>query len=203
MAKKAKKRSFKERFLAFYNEQTKQHTLTKFAIIFVVFVAYFILISSKYGAKDGLLITVLTWSFFVFCTPVADAGFFLDFPIRLIAKVRMIYSEIVVWIIAIILNVTVLLTTPLVYEKTLMLSLFHHILVKPFPFWGIILLSAAGTFLSVYFADELLDVSSHKNREKYHKHVNKYQVILMVFLIALIIVLYDFLLKHMGIAIHL
>ncbi|MCF7798292.1 hypothetical protein K9M74_00140 [Candidatus Woesearchaeota archaeon] len=201
--KTSKKGSFKERFIAFYSEQTKQHTFAKFSIVLLVILIYFIIISSHYGTKDGFLITALTWSFFVFCTPVADAGFLLDFPIRLITKLRMIYSEMVVWVIALILNVIVFFTNPGVYEKTFILSLFHHILSQPFPFWGIILLSGAGTFLSVYFADELLDVSTHKNREKYHRHVNKYQIILMLFLIVLIIIFYNFLLTKMGITIHL
>jgi hypothetical protein len=60
------------------------HTLRviKFLLLFTILIFYFAFISFKYGVKDGFAITLLTWSFFVLCTPIADAGFILDFPIR-------------------------------------------------------------------------------------------------------------------------
>ena len=85
--------------------ETKKHTLRKFLFILLVIIVYFLLTSLKLGFKDGISITILTWSFFVFCTPIADAGFLIDFPIRLITKLKMVYTEIIVWIVAAIVNV--------------------------------------------------------------------------------------------------
>ncbi len=42
------------------------------------------------------------------------------------------------------------------------------------PFWAIILVSALGTFMSVYFANELVDIVKHEEREKYKKHAHKH-----------------------------
>jgi H+/Cl- antiporter ClcA len=161
------------------------------------------LTSLKLGFKDGISITILTWSFFVFCTPIADAGFLIDFPIRLITKLKMVYTEIIVWIVAAIVNVFFFFLNPQIYNSTILLSLFKQILTNPWPFWIIIILSGIGTFLSILFADELMDVKLHKDRKKYHKHVNKYQLLIFTFIIILIIIVYYFLIKKLGIDIPL
>ncbi len=181
--------------------ETKLYSLKKFLIIILIFIIYFIFISIKFGIGNGFLVSLLTWSFFVFCTPVADAGFLLDFPIRLIMRIRMIYTEIFVWFFALILNLAFLFIKPQVYEKTIMLKLFKHILLNPMPFWAIILLSALGTFLSIHFGDELIDVAKHRHRKKYFSHHTKYKVIVFIFVIALIFCFYYYLLNTLGISI--
>lgn len=179
--------------------ETKQHVLIKFIIILVIILAYFLLVSLKYGIQDGFMVTALTWSFFVLCTPVADAGFFLDFPIRLLTKLKMVVSEILVWIIAIALNIFTFFLNPELYSKTKLLELFKHILESPFPFWGIILVSMVGTFVSIQFGDELLDKIKHEDRKMYHKHKYNYRLFAMAGIVLLTIVLYDFLLKKLGV----
>ena len=183
--------------------ETKKHTLRKFLFILLIIIAYFILTSIKLGFKEGISITILTWSFFVFCTPIADAGFLIDFPIRLITKFKMMYTEIIVWLVAIIVNIFFFLINPGIYNSTILLSLFKQILTTPWPFWIIIILSGIGTFLSVTFADELMDVKFHKERKKYHKHTNKYQLLIFAFIIIIIIIIYYFLIKKLGIDIPL
>lgn len=182
----------------YFIHETKKSVLVRFSLVVIVVVSYFIFVSVKYGVNRGFMITFLTWSFFVFCTPIADAGFLLDFPMRLITKIRMIYSEMFVWIIAFLINLYSLTFNPNIYEKTLILRLFKYILVHPFPFWSIIVISAIGTFLSIYFGDELIDVIKHENRKKHAKHKGKYKLILFLFLMV-ILVLYDFLLKKLGV----
>ena len=51
-----------------------------------LFFLYFVYLVYEYGIEDGGMVTLLTWSFFVLCTPVADAGFLLDFPIPFIVQ---------------------------------------------------------------------------------------------------------------------
>lgn len=159
--------------------------------------------SLKFGTKNGFFVTVLTWSFFVFCTPIADAGFILAFPVRLLLKVRMRYTQLASFVIALFLNFYTFFFLPEEYSKTVILNLFYHILSQPFPFWGIILLSIIGTIFSIYFGDELIDVTKHSKRKKYHKHKAKYQIIVAVFVLAVTLVLYDFLLKKLGVNIPL
>ena len=183
--------------------ETKRHSLQKFQIIVAVTVAYFILISWRYGLEEGLTIGLVTWSFFVLCTPIADAGFLFDFPIRILTGIRMFYTEHIVLMTAIIVNVFMVKINPFIYDKTILLSIFKKIIMNPFPYWGVIFLSAAGTFLSVYFADELMDVAKHPEREKYHKHKFKHHLIIMASLVVMVIIVYSFMLKELGIQIPL
>ncbi len=179
--------------------ETKRNVLVRFLLIVAIFVFYFALVSIRYGIQNGLMVTILTWSFFVFCTPIADAGFLVDFPVRILTKIRMLYSEIVVWIVAFLLNSYSLLFNPNVYEKTYLLMLFRYILLHPFPFWAIIIVSATGTFMSVYFGDELIDVVKYKHTKKYKKHKNKYKLILLLFMGAVaLFFLYTYLLEKLG-----
>jgi hypothetical protein len=84
--------------------KNKNQPWRKFLLLVALFALYFLYLIYEYGIQDGGLVTLLTWSFFVLCTPVADAGFLLDFPIRLLYKIKMIYTEIIVWILAISLS---------------------------------------------------------------------------------------------------
>lgn len=182
-----------------HQHETKQHVLIKFLAVLGILVMYFFIMMYKYGAEQGLLVTVLTWSFFVLCTPIADAGFLIDFPMRLLIRIKMIYSEIIVWIIAIGFNAYAFFLKPQIYESTHLLSLFKKILSDPFPYWGIILISGIGTFVSVYFGDELLNKVKHKERNFYHKHKYNYRFIVMIFISGISFILYSYLIKQLGI----
>jgi len=179
--------------------ETKRKALIKFLLVFLVFISYYIFITKQYGVQQGFFVSILTWSFFVLCTPIADAGFLLDFPFRLITKIKMLFSEMTVWIIAISLNLYAFFIRPELYDKTPLLKFFKHILEQPIPFWLIILISAIGTFVSIKFGDELLDKVNHSERQHYNKHKNKFRLLIMLFLFGIALVLYDFLLKKMSI----
>lgn len=177
--------------------------LTKFLAILGILVAYTIFISTKYGLENGLLISGLTWSFFVLCTPIADAGFLLDFPIRLISNIKMLHTEILVWFIAIALNLYVMNFNPEIYQNTMVLKLFEHILTKPYPYWSIILISAIGTFVSIHFGDSIVDELENHVHKKVQSHHNRYQYILMIFFIGMAVVIYKALLEELGMDIPL
>ena len=113
----------------------------------------------------------------------------------------MIQAEIIVWLIAISLNVLMLTFYPEIYQTTTLLQLFYHILTNPVPYWSIIILSAIGTFLSIHFGDELLDVVFHHERKKYFTHKEKYELIMLIVVFLIVIALYDLLLKELGIRI--
>lgn len=182
-----------------HKHETKRHVLLKFLLVLCIFLLYFIFIASRYGFSQGLFVTSLTWSFFVLCTPIADAGFLIDFPLRLVTGIRMFVAEVFVWGLAIGVNVYAYFFVSEIYEKTNLLSFFYHILESPFPYWAIILLSAVGTFVSIQFGDELIDNVYHKDRTMYVKHKKKYWYLVMLFIFVLSFVLYDFLLKKLGV----
>lgn len=183
--------------------ETKRHTLLKFVAVVLLLLIYFAVTARRFGAQEGLFISALTWSFFVFCTPIADAGALLDLPLRLLTGIRMLYAEMAVWAVSLGVLVSGALFAPGLFEKTLLLQLYEHIIADPWPNWLIIGLSAVGTFLSVLFGDELLDVSLHRERETYHRYGLKHQLIILLFLIVLVLILYDFLLKSLGIDVPL
>lgn len=187
----------------FLVQETKRKVLFRFLAVLFIVVTYFFYVAHKFGSGEGLLVTMLTWSFFVFCTPIADAGILIDFPLRYLVKVRMIYSEMAVWILATSMNILITLFNPALYDQTIVLQLFYHILSQPWPFWLIILLSAFGTFLSIMFADELVDVAEEHHRHFHRKHRMKLKLIILAAIFVFIFILYNFLLVKTGLQIPL
>lgn len=180
---------------------TKREGLIKFLLLLAVMLGYFGYLSWEYGFATGGIVAALTWSFFVLCTPVADAGFLLDFPVRLITGLRMFVTEMMVWGIALTINVTALSLSPESYQNSFLTSLLYQILTTPWPYWTIIALCGLGTFLSVRFGDEMLDVISHKNRDYHHQHGFKHKLIVIVAFFLIVIFAYYHLLASLGVEI--
>lgn len=183
-----------------YKHKTKRNVLLRFSYVLLVFIFYFIFVSYKFGFSNGFIVTIMSWSFFLFCTPIADAGFLIDFPVRLISRIRMIYVESSLWVFGISFNLFMYFFKPAYYQKTFLLKIFWTILSNPFPYYGIIILSFLGTFLSIYFGDELLDVARHKERRKFKKHKLKHRFIIFTFIILLIFLFYYSVLNKLGIS---
>jgi len=110
----------------------------------------------------------------------------------------MLISEIAVWALAIVVNSISLLYFSEYYETTILTKLLFEILTVPFPYWSVILLSGAGTFLSIKIADELMDVIHHKDREFFHHHWLKHEIIMIIFFVLVLIGYYK-LIASLGI----
>lgn len=177
----------------------KNQVLWKFVALLALLIGYFTYLTLQFDLLTGGIAAALTWSFFVLCTPIADAGFLLDFPLRLLFGIRMVVSEIAVWTIAISINAATLLLAPQYYETTLLTRLLAQILTTPYPYWAIILLAALGTFLSIRFGDELMDVLHHRDRDFFHSHHFKHELILVVFFILVLLGYYE-LIASLGIS---
>ena len=171
----------------------------KFVLLCILLVGYFGYLSYEYGVATGGVAALLTWSFFVLCTPVADAGFLLDLPLRLLFGIRMVVSEIAVWGVAFGLNAVTLLYAPHYYKTTILTEILHKIFMNPFPYWGVIVLSGLGTFLSIRFGDELMDVIHHHDRSYFHSHHFKHELILFAFFLVVLFGYYE-LITSVGIA---
>lgn len=169
----------------------KNQVWIKFLLLCLILFSYFFYLSYEYNLLTGGITSLLTWSFFVLCTPVADAGFLLDFPLRLLFGIRMVVSEIVVWAIAILINTVAFFYFRDFYQTTTITQLMEAILTTPFPYWFVILLSAVGTFLSIRFGDELMDVIHHKDRNFFHSHHFKHEVIVFIFFLIVIFGYYE------------
>jgi hypothetical protein len=177
----------------------KRQVVIKFLLLCLLLVAYLGYLTFTYDFRTGSVAALLTWSFFVLCTPVADAGFLLDFPLRLILGIRMFVSEIVVWGIAIGINVMALLWFPSDYETTAVTRLLQAILTTPWPYWSVVVISGFGTFLSIKFGDELMDVLHHHERTHFHKHGFKHELVLLAFAFVISLVAYYEIIKSLGI----
>ncbi|WP_373086098.1 hypothetical protein [Sneathiella sp.] len=165
--------------------------LIKFLLLLVLLGGYFAYLTYEFDLLTGGVSSLLTWSFFVLCTPVADAGFLLDFPLRLLFGIRMVFSELVVWAIAITANALALKYGAVYYDTTLITQILHQILINPYPYWGVIFLSAIGTFLSIRFGDELMDVLHHHDRAFFHSHKFKHELLLAGFFLVAIFAYYE------------
>ncbi len=195
----------KKKFFGKIEKYTHEHPFVKFLIVLGIFLIYLILTINHFGVENGILVSLLTWSFFVFCTPIADAGVLVDFPIRVLTGIRMLYSEIMVWIIALLINIYARTFEPAIYKKTIILEMFNYILNHPWPYGIIIVLSCIGTFLSVYFGDEILDIltTRKQKRKEYNQHILKHRIIIFLFLIAFVLMFYFFLLQNLKVNIPL
>lgn len=190
------------RFKTLHKIKTHREVLYKFLILLSILALYFGYLSIEYGILTGGLVAALTWSFFVLCTPVADAGFLLDLPIRILFGVRMLISEVLVWAIAIAINGYAILYNQAAYDKTVLTVLFKEIILTPYPYWSVFILSGIGTFLSIYFGDEMLDVLRHRDRVKYHEHAFKWKLVGLISLFLLIFFAYYLLLDTLNIQIN-
>lgn len=171
--------------------KVSRQIFVKFALLLALLAGYFAYLSYEFDLLTGGVSALLTWSFFVLCTPVADAGFLLDFPLRLLFGIRMVISEVVVWIVAILIVVATLAFAPLYYDTTLITKLLKQIAITPYPYWGVVGLSAVGTFLSIRFGDELMDVIHHRDRAFFHSHHFKHELVLFVFFIIALFGYYE------------
>lgn len=178
--------------------ETKKGQLVRFLVTATVLIIYIIYLSLRFGSV-GFSLGVITWSAFVMATPIADGGLILDFPVRLITNIRMIFSEMIVWCVAISANIYFLFTQKDIYQNTTITKAFYEILIHPWPNWIIVLFSLAGTFLSLYFADELLDIVFYEERKKYQKLRGIYQFVIGGFFVVLFYFLYKYFLELFGI----
>jgi hypothetical protein len=176
--------------------------LYKFLLLCILLVSYFSYLSFQYDVLTGGIASALTWTFFVLCTPIADAGILLDFPLRLLFGIRMLISEIAVWALAITINVVSLLYFAEYYETTKLTMLLHAILTMPYPYWSVIFLAGAGTFLSIQFADELMDVAHHRDRSFFHRNAFKHEIVIIVFFVFVLVGYYK-LIASLGIETNL
>lgn len=180
---------------------THSESLWRFVALAAILVGYFTFMSWKFDAATGALLSVLSWSFFVLCTPVADGGFVVALPVRLLLGARMVVTQAFVWFVALGINVVVISVAPSSYEKTALTRLLYTILTTPWPYWSILAIAAAGTGFSIWFGDEMIDVTKHADRVKQHKHGFKHRSLIVLGFAVLTVLAYYHLLADLGIAV--
>lgn len=189
------------KFKHLIEHETKNSLFKRFLIVLSIVIIYTAFVCVRYGFKDGLTVGFLTWSLFVFGTPIADAGVLLDFPIRLLTKIRMLYSEIMVWIIALSGNIFFLLVNPDIYQKNELTNILYFILTNPWPGFFLIFLCLLGTFITIVLGDELLDIKYHKEKKFFKEHSKKIVFVISAALFLMIFIGYMYIEKEMGFSI--
>ena len=169
--------------------------LIKFLSLLTVLVSYFSYVSYHYGIETGWVVTAITWSFFVLCTPIADGGFLIDFPVRFLFNVKMLHTEIFVWVLAITISSLTFWLHPQYFEVNVLTKIFYQILSHPWPFWSVILLSLIGTFASIVLADNIYDAFIFKDGLK----LQKKKIVLMAVIFGLTFYVYHQILLSLGI----
>lgn len=179
----------------------KTHGLKKFLLLLAILVSYMVFVIVKFGVADGLAATALTWAFFVTCTPIADAGFIVDFPVRLVIGLKMIWSEVIVWVMAFIIISYNYFFNIEVFSNMEILTLFKTIIVNPWPLWTITIVSAIGTFLSIYIGDQIYTLVQQYNHHKKIKKLQIQRVVIEVVVFSIVVAMYFGLLSLTGITI--
>ena len=183
--------------------ETHVHLLSRFLLALALFTAYFFYVVWKFDVGEGSLVALLTWAFFVLSTPIADAGLLLALPARVILGVKMIKTQALAYVLAVALVAWAYFNTPAVFEATILLRAFRFILEHPWPYWALFLISAVGTFSSIYLADEMYDVLSHSKRKAYRRHGWKVEAVITLGLVAVAFLFYNMILEELGVRVPL
>lgn len=84
------------------------------------------------------------------------------------------------------------------YDDTPVLTrLLHAILTTAYPYWSVVVLSEAGTFLSIRFADEFMDVVHQRDRHFFNRRGYKQELLIFAVFI-LVFFAYDELIPSLG-----
>lgn len=177
-----------------------KHQVWRFVAALVVVLSYLAYTIVHYGVAQGIGVTVLTWAFFIFATPVADGGLLIAFPVRLLLGIRMLVTQYFVWATAAAIVIGYMIFSPATFDKTAITQLFYIILTTPWPLWIILALSAAGTYINLVFDDEIVDVAAAKNK-KAKLISRRKKMYINIILFAATIAAYIGLLKLTGIQI--
>ncbi|MBU1007515.1 hypothetical protein KKA53_00315 [Candidatus Dependentiae bacterium] len=98
----------------------------------------------QWGLATGIYTTMLVWSFFVLCFPIPQSALITSRTISLVTKKSLLHAGVIVWIIALSLNIVTYLAFPYIYMKTNTTFLLYRIITNPWPYWLIIGTSTLG-----------------------------------------------------------
>jgi len=179
-------------------KEVHDHHMERCIFAIVLLLAYLTLAVYKYGAEDGVGITVLTWAFFVLLTPVPFADLILELPLRLVTRAKMVVTHVFVWGAGALIVTTSILMAPDLFQTTTLLSIFYHVIMNPVPYWSLLFLCGMGTFLSVYIADEIMDEVEEHMKHHHRKHMSVLHMSAALLVFVGIVLAYWTMICHMG-----
>ena len=117
-----------------------------------LFALYIVLL---FGLHRGLHIAALLWSFFVLCVPYGSSGILLS-PFRRATRLRLQYADIVLWAIAVGLNVYTYFFARQIYLKSISTHLLYQIISNPWPYWLIMAICIFGMIYRLFIAPDAM-----------------------------------------------
>lgn len=90
---------------------------------------------TRFEPVDGIHLVILIWTFIILCTPVTKGGVLIDGPMYLVFGKTWAFTEIILWLVALIINLVTIDTRPGLYVNTFITHFLYHILMNPWPFW--------------------------------------------------------------------
>ena len=117
-----------------------------------LFALYIVLM---FGLHRGLHIAALLWSFFVLCVPYGSSGILLS-PFRRATRLKLQYADIVLWIVAVCLNIYTYSFSRPIYLKSISTHLLYQIIANPWPYWLIIAVCILGMIYRLFIAADIM-----------------------------------------------
>jgi hypothetical protein len=148
--------------------QLTRFFLYTFFIFFLMFIFW-----AKFGAvKPAIQTVLLAWSMFVLCIPYSHGRVILGVPYKIITGRVAAYPEVVMWLLAVILNIISYISIPNVYFYTTFNHMLYRIITTPWPYWLLIFVCALGTFYKFF-----VGVNNFKSKKLQHYSI---RILLMI-----------------------
>jgi hypothetical protein len=183
-----------ERIRNAFQNASKTSGFNKFVSVLIIVILYAAYVMHKYGLSNGVEITLLTWCFFVFGTPVADAGGLVAFPVRVFTNNPMYNTQLWVYLVA-----TVITGYYAVFHKdkfafTVVGRILYKMVTQPLSLYGVIIVvSLVGTLISAYLEDSVYSYLV------YRENKNKGGIALDVAVFVAMWAIYIAVIYHLGI----
>lgn len=119
---------------------SRSHLLPKFIVSLLLFTLLCTTLTyqtSQLGFALGSYITLLIWSLYILCIPVAHGRFFIGSLIRYFTGKRS-FPELFVWAAAASINIFTVIFMPRVYQASMLTFFLYRILITP-RYWTILL----------------------------------------------------------------
>lgn len=147
--------------------------LVSFVTAVSITLAYAIAAIFYYGFVDGLSVTAITWCFFIFATPVANASILLDLPLRLVTQLPMVHIQIYVYLFALFLVFYHIFAKSHLFDLHPHHRILYQMFTRPFSDYGLLLVVCAiGTVATLQIGDGFMDyIMAKKKMTRKEKHL--------------------------------
>jgi len=128
-------------------------SLAFFCLLCIIFVYQIYL----YGFAVGSYISLLIWSLYILCIPVAHGRFFIGTPLHYFTG-RHYLPELFIWTLAASLNIFTFIFIPRVYQTSMLTYFLYRILITP-RYWSLLLITLCGVWYRLMARSKLIPFS--------------------------------------------